>query len=284
VDLYHALGNIGIPLACPVPSILTVHDIIPLEIKNYFLYSQIPFLSKFSYISRLITSIFKAKKIITVSGYVKKELIEKLKVSSMKIQTIYSGSPSFGKVGSLPNNLKNQKYILNHGGIDIRKNFDGLIDAFAMFHKKYPHYKLVITGKNERIECQLKKRVARLRLGNSVVFTGYLNNGSLVAVIKNAVVICYPTLSEGFGFPVLEGFGLGVPVISSNTSSIPEVAGNAAILVNPKNTVEICRAIEKCVFDIKLRETMVSRGKDQYNKFKWNEAANEYLDLYKSIK
>jgi len=283
VDLYHAVGNIGIPLVCPVPSILTVHDIIPLEIKNYFSYSQMPFLSKFSYLFRLTTSIFKANKIVTVSSYVKKELAEKLRVSSIKIQTIHSGSPSFDKEGRLPDKLKNQKYILNNGGIDVRKNLNRLIDAFAIFHKKHLDYRLVITGNNKGIVRQLKKQVAKLKLGHSIVFTGYLDNGSLVAVIKNAEIICYPSLSEGFGFPVLEGFGLGIPVISSNLSSIPEIAGNAAILINPKNIVEIYRAMEKCISDKKLRKSMVSRGNDQYNKFRWDETANEYIALYNHI-
>jgi glycosyltransferase involved in cell wall biosynthesis len=274
VDIYHALGNIGVPLSCPVPAVLTVHDIIPLEIKDYFSYSPAPVLSKLSYLSRLKSSIVKAKRIITVSNYIKRELIHKLKVSSDKIQTIYSGAPSFERQGILPAVLENKKYILNHGGIDIRKNLDTLIKAFLIFHKYHPDYKLVITGDNKRIRGQK----------DPVIFTGYLSEKDLVATIKNAVAICYPTLSEGFGFPVLEGFGLGVPVIASNTSSIPEVADDAAILVNPKKAVEIERALEKCISDRLLRSELVSKGKAQYNKFRWEKAANEYLNLYNSIK
>lgn len=283
VDLYHALGNIGVPLTCPVPAVLTVHDIIPLEIKDYFSYSPAPPLSKLSYISRLKSSLSKAEKIVTVSNYVKGELEKKLGVADDKIQTIYSGNPMLEKGGTLPKNLKNQKYILNHGGIDIRKNLDKLIEAFALVHKKHDEIELVITGGNKRIRDQLDQIIEDLKLGDSVVFTGYVDDKALGAIIKSATLICYPTLSEGFGFPVLEGFGAGVPVISSNTSSLPEVADGAAILINPKKINEIAGAIEKVLRRDKSISEMVLKGKARYNMFSWKKSADEYLSLYKSV-
>jgi len=102
VDLYHAVGNMGIPLICPVPAIVTVHDIIPLEIKDYFSYSPFPLLSKLSYFVRLYTSLKGAVKIITVSNYVKSELVKKINIDSSKILTIYSGAPAILKQGILP--------------------------------------------------------------------------------------------------------------------------------------------------------------------------------------
>jgi|SRR3989344_1159718 len=283
VDLYHATGNVGVPLFCPVPAILTVHDIIPLEIKDYFSYSPFPFLSKLSYALRLKASIFKAVKIVTDSNYVKNVLTKKLNVTPEKIQTIYLGSPATITPGKLPRSLIGTKYILNHGGIDIRKNLDRLIEAFALVHKKHGEIKLVITGENKRMKEDLERLIEKLNLGNSVIFTGYLDDATLSAVIKSARLICYPTLSEGFGFPVLEGFGNQVPVISSNISSIPEVAGNAAILINPESVNEIANAVGKVLDNPEQAHEMVLKGKAQYNKFSWEKCVNEYLDLYNHI-
>jgi len=283
VEIYHALGNVGVPLVCPVPSVLTVHDIIPLEIEGYFSFSPFPALSKLSYLFRLKTSLSKAMKIVTVSNYVKGEIKKKLSVPANKIQTIYSGRPIPGKGGTLPVNLKNQKYILNHGGMDIRKNLGRLIEAFALVHKNHGDIKLVVTGENIIIREQLDKKIADLGLENSVVFTGYVDGKTLTAIIKSATLICYPTLSEGFGFPVLEGFGAGVPVISSNTSSIPEISGGAALLINPQKVDEIVNAIEKVLRGGKTINEMVLKGRARYNMFNWKESVNEYIDLYNSI-
>jgi glycosyltransferase involved in cell wall biosynthesis len=221
--------------------------------------------------------------VVTDSNYVKNELIRKLNIAPVKIQTIYLGSPNIANFGKLTSTLSGKKYILNHGGIDIRKNLDRLLEAFALVHKKHDEVKLVITGENKRIRQNLEELIIKLNLKKTVVFTGYVDEASLNAIIKSALLICYPTLSEGFGFPLLEGFEAGVPVISSNTSSIPEIAGNAAILLDPESVTEIASAMEKVLSDQKLAAQMVSKGKEQYNKFSWGKSVDEYLDLYNSI-
>ncbi|HJY98930.1 MAG TPA: glycosyltransferase [Patescibacteria group bacterium] len=283
IDYYHAAGNIGVPLFCPVPALLTVHDIIPLEIKDYFSYSPFPFLSKASYLFRLKTSLLKAQTIVTDSLYVKKQIASVLGVPPGKVTTIYPGAPRVLKEGNLPASLKNQKYILNHGGIDIRKNQEKLIEAFLPVSIKFPEIKLVITGENIRMRKNLDKLAAKLGLTKRIIFTGYLTDATLAAVIRNAALICYPSLSEGFGFPVLEGFASKVPVISSHSSSIPEIAGDAAILVDPTNVPQISKAIDKVLTDKKLRGQMAQKGIKQYNKFDWEKAANEYIRLYNNL-
>lgn len=283
VDLYHALGNIGVPIFCPVPSVLTVHDIIPLEIKDYFSYSPAPFLSKASYLVRLKTSLLRAKRIVTDSVYVKERLVRFPSISKKKIIPIYLGPLPVGKGDKLPGVLVGEKYILNQSGIDIRKNQDILIKAFALVVAKHKNIKLVITGRNPTIRKKLDILVNRLGLNGKVIFPGYLKDSVFDAVLREALIICYPSLSEGFGFSILEGFAAGVPVISSNTTSMPEIAGKAALLVDPNNVNEIAGAIEKLLVDKKLRENMVLKGKAQYNKFSWRKTANEYIRLYNSI-
>lgn len=280
IDLYHATGNMGVPVATKVKAVLTVHDVIPLQIKNYFSYSKLPLLSKFVYLLRLKSSIKSADKIVCVSGYTKNELI-RMGVSSSKIKVIYSGSNL--TADPLKKSSEYGEYILNNGGMDIRKNTEGLIKAFKEIHKAFPNLKLLITGDNLRYKQKLEKLITQLDLRGLVVFTGYVSEGKLSTLVKNAKCICYPSIIEGFGFPVLEAFSLGTPVVTSNTSSLPEIAGDAAILVNPNNKREISQAVIKILSNAKLRKNLSELGLKQAKKFSWKKSANEYLNLYNSI-
>lgn len=283
VDLYHATGNNGIPFFCPVSSVLTVHDIIPLEIKDYFSYSPLPFLSKLSYSLRLKTSLLRASKIVTDSNFVKTELIKKLNVSPKKLQTIYLGTPEIKSNGKLPLSLIGKKYILNHGGMDIRKNQETLIKSFNIVHKQHSGIKLVITGENIRIKKELKNLISKLSLTDSVIFTGYVEDETLGSIIKNSLIVCYPSLSEGFGFPILEAFSYGIPVITSNLSSIPEIAEGASILVNPNNEKQIADAILAVLKDNMLADRLKKAGLKRVKDFTWKKCINEYINLYNNI-
>jgi len=291
VDVYHALGNLGIPLVSPVPSILTVHDIIPLLFPDYFKYSKYGFFSKYSSLFRLKTSLIKAKKIISVSEYTKETLVEKLGVKPEKIKVIYSGAPEAdSKSLELPKELKKGEYILNQGGIDIRKNLERLIRAFAKMKckvqsakRKENDLKLVITGKNENIEERLRKEIKILGISNKVIFPGYVDEERLWSLILQASCVCYPSLIEGFGGPVLEGFAAGVPVITSNISSLPEIAGGAAYLVNPKNEEEIAEAMMKVTGEKETRDMLIRKGKERVKQFSWEKTAGETIKIYSDL-
>ncbi|MCJ7805121.1 glycosyltransferase family 4 protein [Patescibacteria group bacterium] len=281
VDLFHAASNVGVPLFSTVPAVLTVHDLIPLEIKNYFSFAKFPFLSKWSYVSRMQTSCIKAKKIISVSKYTKEILIKRFGIPEDKISVVYSGITRAKGVGKLPPGLIKKKYVLNNGGIDIRKNIDRLITAFGEVYAKHPDFKLVITGDNHTQKPKLQELVNRKNLGGAVIFPGYVNEETLWALIRSAACICYPTLIEGFGFPVLEGFVAGTPVISSDSASIPEIAADAAILVNPRSETQIASAIEKVITNTKLSAKMVRKGRVEARKYNWRKTARETLEIYK---
>ena len=137
VNLYHATGNVGVPLLSSVPTVLTVHDIIPLRIKDYFGFSRAPFLSKLSFLIRLKTSLVRAKKVITISNFVKRQLVKSLGISANKIRVVNSGISVEKREGKLPSGLVGKKFILNHGGIDVRKNLETLIKAFRLVHKRF---------------------------------------------------------------------------------------------------------------------------------------------------
>lgn len=284
VDVYHATGNLGIPLVSPIPSILTVHDIIPLIFLDYFKYSKYGFLSKYSYLFRLKTSLAKAKKIISVSEYTKKTLVEKLGIEPEKIKVIYSGAPEINfKSLLLPKGLKKGEYILNQGGMDIRKNLETLIRAFAQVIVKKPQLKLVITGENERMVRELSDLGEKEGIGDSLVFPGYVDEKMLWSLIRQAACICYPSLIEGFGGPVLEGFAAEVPVITSNTSSLPEIAGGASYLVNPEKEEEIVEAIIKLVKDDSLRKNLIKKGKERLRDFSWEKTAEKTIEIYRDL-
>lgn len=279
IDLYHAPGNMGVPLFSNVKSILTIHDLIPLQYQNYFNYSKLPFLSKILYTFRLNTSIRRAEKIVSVSKFTKGELVA-MDVEPKKISVIYSGLNNLPKT-SMTNFYGD--YIINNGGLDIRKNTDGLIKAFALVHKKFPNLRLVLTGKNTRFENELIRLISNLELKDSVVFTGYVNDNRLASLVKNAKCLCYPSIIEGFGFPVLEAFSLGTPVVTSNSSSIPEIATNSALMVDPKSIAQISNAIIKLLTDENLRESLIKSGLKRVEMFSWEKSAKEYIVLYKQV-
>ena len=278
IDLFHQTGNIGIPVFTSVKSILTVHDLIPLEVKNYFSFSKFPLISKYLYIFKLYNSCLMAKKIVTDSEHTKQDLIN-MGVCTNKIKVIKLGCSIPKKVSF--RFIKND-YILNNGGIDIRKNLDLLIRSFDIIHKKKPAYKLIITGENIEILQKLKKLVNKLHLKQSVIFVGYVNDLKMASLLKYAKCLCYPSLLEGFGFPILEAFSYGVPVVTSNTSSIPEIAKDASILINPNNINQIANAILTVLSDNKLAENLRVSGYQKIKEFSWKKTANEYFYLYNS--
>lgn len=284
VSIYHATGNMGIPLFCPVPAVLTVHDIIPLLINDYFKHSRFGLISKFSYLFRLKTSLFKAQKIITDSEFTKKSLKEKFNLDNKKIKSIYLGVSKINlRSSELPKGIKSKKYILNNGGIDSRKNLDILIKSFAKVVREFPDYKLVITGKNEEMKKELENLAISLKIEKAVVFTGYIEEDNLISLIEQAICICYPSLFEGFGLPILEGFNAGVPVITSNISSLSEVAGDAAYLINPNDENEISKGIIKIIKDANLRKQLIVKGKERVKQFSWEKMAQEVIEIYEEI-
>lgn len=281
VDLYHATGNFGVPLFCPTPAVLTVHDIIPLTVRNYFLNARFPLLSRGSYIFQISTSCWRANKIITISEFVRGELKERLGVGKEKISVINSGVQPKKAKKALSFGLKKHQFILNHGGIEDRKNLGGLIKAFGEVKVKLPSLKLVITGDNEQLKPKLQEEAKKMGLGKEVIFTGYVDERILWSLISNAICVCYPSLAEGYGTPILEAFSIGTPVVASNTTSIPEIAEGAAILVDPKDSQQITEGIVRVIRDKKLRSCLIKKGISRSKKYKWSSTVEKTVEVYK---
>ena len=233
----------------------------------------------------------KADKIIAVSNSTKNDLCDIFKCPKDKIKVIYCGFDSrlfeeskvarekvLEKYGI--NNGK--KYILFLGTLEPVKNITRLFEA-SKFSRKNARkmaencdYKLVMAGKRGWLSDEYKQMAKDLEIAKDVIFTGYIIGDELVPLFKNAEFFVMPSLYEGFGTTVLEAFATGTPAIVSNVSSIPEIAGDAAILVDPMNTKEIADAMLKVASDDKLRYDLRQKGFHQVEKFDWKKCGRNY--------
>ncbi|MFC1653808.1 glycosyltransferase family 4 protein [Patescibacteria group bacterium] len=215
-----------------------------------------------------------AKAIIAVSEATKKDAIELLGIDEQKIHVIYEALPEEQKIKEnkiISKKVKekfklNLPYFITVASQEPRKNLNRIIKAFKPFNKKY---NLVLVGKSgfDQIENH-----------EGVIKTGYVSDDELAALYKNASCMVYTSLYEGFGLPILEAFYHKTPVVTSNISSMPEVSGNAAVLVNPLSFEEITKGIEKA---ISQRSKFTDNGSKQLKKFSWDKVAKETMKIYK---
>jgi glycosyltransferase involved in cell wall biosynthesis len=178
---------------------------------------------------------------------------------------------------------ENGRYLLYLGTLQPRKNLTRLVEAFACLQAPTANLQLVLAGKKGWLYDDLFARVASLGLGGRVVFPGYIADGDKAALISGAAALVYPSLYEGFGLPVLEAMACGTPVLTSNGSSLPEVAGDAALLVDPLDVEAIAAGMSRLMEDADLRCSLVARGYVQASKFSWARAAQQVLEVLESV-
>ena len=259
------------PRRISIPSVVTIHDL------SYFYYPG-DFLKRDLYKLKNWTeySIKNASHLIAVSQTTKNDIMKFYDIPEEKISMIYNGfeKHTINSHQSLPHDLDTNPFILNVGTLQPRKNIATVIRAFAKFHKYYRPYKLVIVGKTGWLYDDLFKLASDLDLLDYVLFVGYAPDEELASYYKKA--FCYVTASlyEGFGIPVLEAMSYGCPVISSNTASLPEVGGDAAVYFDPKDETALVKSFVKLAKDKKLRALMSEKGYDQAKKFSWKSCAS----------
>ncbi len=231
-----------------------------------------------------------SQKIITVSQFSKKELVKLYKIRPNKITVISEGVPKLTKADNKfirktlrKFNLDNIPYFLYIGNTRPRKNILGLLKAFSIFSKKYPLYKLILAGKIDTRFLDVKKIIKQLNLEGRVVQIGPIYEKEKTALLKSAQALAFPTFYEGFGLPVLESQKLGVPVLTSNTSSLPEVAGKGALFVDPYNLESIAYGMEAIAFDNKLRQELIKKGLENIQRFSWENAAQKLLSVFQKV-
>ena len=294
-DLLHCTSNTA-PLVTDIPTIITLHDIIYLESVS-ILKKDGTWYQKLGNMYRrfVVPSVIKnAEKVITVSTYEKKRIQSFFKLNAQKLTAIYNGvGAHFEKVtDELMLNTIKEKYNLPDrfffflGNTDPKKNTKGVLKAFADFNKdQQTKYHLVMLD-YDQVELQkLLQEIDASDIQDFIHLTGYVPNQELPAIISQAQAFLYPSLRESFGIPILEGMACGVPVITSNTSSMPEVAGEdgAAILVNPLQTKEITTAMQRVVEDKSLAKLLTEKGILRAKQFSWEQMAVKVLALYQEV-
>lgn len=237
-------------------------------------------------------SIRNARAIIAISEHTKKDLVERLGAPpGMITVTHLAAGPEFHEVNeassleavrqkyALPRN-----YILFMGSLEPRKNVKTLLSAYASLPGKVKNeFSLVIAGAKGWLNSDIPGMVNELGIEKRTVFTGYIEKEDMSAVYSAGSVFVYPSLYEGFGLPVLEAFACGTPVITSNTSSMPEVAGDAAILVDPSDPAEFASALEGLLMDEGRRREMKGRGFKRAALFSWEKCAKETIAVYEKV-
>lgn len=228
----------------------------------------------------------RAVHIIAASEATKVDILAFYKVPSEKVTVIYDGFQDLGvHAGSLPAPEEFKPYFFFAGKVKYRKNVHGIVSAFiAMRERTGADCKLVLAGDyGGEYYKNLMQQLREHHLESEVHFVGYATGAQMYAYYTGALACLFPSLNEGFGMPIIEAMSLGVPVITSNISSMAEVAGDAGLLVEPRDPEDISRAMERVYADAELRRELIRKGKERAKLFSWPKAAQEYVRVLETL-
>jgi len=266
--------------------LVTIHDAFP-----YVQPKTHNRLDNWRYRWMLPTAVNRANMILTDSRHSQQDIARYLKVPEPKIEVIPCGVEAY--FAPVPDNAQRQAvldrykvkppYLLYVGSINGRKNIARLFEAYARLQARRPELKLVIGGLRQWRTQEIDAAFEKFGLEDKVHFTGYLKDEDLPALYSAAEVFVFPSLYEGFGLPPLEAMACGTPVVASNVSSLPEVLGEAAILVDPYDVAAIAEAIEAVLSDNSLRASLRERGLRQAALYHWEDTARQVLQVYQRL-
>lgn len=283
LDVFHSPAS-TIPLAYNKNSVVTIHDLAIYKNPEWF--PKQLFSTKVS----VPQSLRKARKIIAVSEYTKKDLIDILKIPEEKIEVVLNGVEKREDINENDKekikdkfNIKNN-YILFIGTLQPRKNITGLIDAFDKLRgsRIFENYQLVIAGNKGWDYDNIFEKVKNKALTKKVIFTKYISKRDKLRLLNAASCFCFPSFYEGFGLSILEAMQQGIPVITSNITSTKEIGGDASLLVDPYKISSISQALKKVLQDETLRNELVAKGYSHAKKFSWAKCTKKTLEIYKS--
>jgi len=286
IDLFHESSFIA-PMFKKCPTVVTVHDVA---------YLYIPFCYTYRtrlYFEVLLTgSIRKSNVVIAVSESVKKDIVNNFSVSPDKIKVIYEGvDEMFRPIDDIVETEREKKicgikgdFILVVSGVTPRKNLIRLIRAFKLLRDgKKTNAQLVIVGEKAWWSEEIFREAESCGDEDDIIFCGYLPDKDLICLYNSAKVFVHPSLYEGFGLPILEAMACGCPVVASNVSSIPEICGGAALLVDPENVEGLADAVHRVMNDEFLRKSLIEKGIKRARKFSWKKTAEETLAVYSAV-
>jgi glycosyltransferase involved in cell wall biosynthesis len=293
-DLVHIPHLFSLPRSLPCPYVMTVHDVLE-HMYRAREHSSLRRSLHFHWTSRVLRG---ALRIFAVSRFTKSEIEELFGIPEERIEVVYNAIDERflrGHSSEADRQMLAERYLINHpfllyaGRISPHKNVVRIIEAFAALKAelekegKFPGLKLIIIGDELSKHPDLRRTVIRGGVQNDVRFMGFVPIEVLRIFYDAAKLFVFPSLYEGFGLPPLEAMAHGTPVVTSNTSSLPEVVGNGAVLVNPENVFEIMRALHRVLLDQALREKLKQRGYIQAKKFSWDASARQILDVYYQV-
>ena len=288
VDIFHATEHLLPPLR-GARTVFTFHDAIYALFPQYHLPMNRLFLG-----SMMPRFLRRADAIVTVSECSKRDAVRLYGIDPARIRVIYDGVDARFQPVTDPARLAQvraryalpERYVLYVGTIEPRKNLTTLLEAFSATYNRQSaigNWQLVIGGKKGWLYESFFARLRELGLEDEVVLPGYIADEDLPAVYSAASVFVFPSLYEGFGLPPLEAMACGTPVVCSNASSLPEVCGEAALLVSPTDVPALVQAMVRGLSDEPLRATLRARGLVQAAKFSWERTARETLAVYREV-
>ncbi len=274
-----------LPIVHPRRSVVTVHDL------GYLYYPQAHTRWARAYLRwSTCYNARSAAHIIADSRATQRDLLQHCQAAPQRVSVVYPGCDSdvhrhsAAEAAAILERYRiPSPYVIFVGTLQPRKNIGGLLDAFAQVATGSSAAHLAIVGKQGWLYERLYAQVRRLGLEGRVHFTGYVPQEDLDVLLQGAQVFVLPSLYEGFGLPVLEAMASGTPVICSNVSSLPEVAGDAAILVDPQDTAQLAQALERVLDDAGLRSDLAQRGLRQAKRFAWEECARQTLEILEAV-
>jgi glycosyltransferase involved in cell wall biosynthesis len=275
-DVLHCPANTGARWS-PVPLVLTVHDLIPLEMDPDSATAR-------RWGAKVAAAARRARRVLTPSQYSKEQLVRRLGVSPSKVRVNYwapdgacrrvADPAAWNRARRRYGLPDDQPYVLGFGAEDPRKNTRRILEAWAGLPARLrATFALLLVGIQETVLAEYRRLAAELSLTPDCSLQGFAGEQDLPALMSGAAALCYPSLSEGFGLPILDAFTCGTAVLTSNVTSLPEVAGDAAVLVNPRSASAIRAGLEQLLGDERLRADLVARGSERVKEFTWDRTA-----------
>lgn len=287
-DLLHCTSNTA-PVKCPVPLVLTLHDIIFLEKRqssSRSLYQEMGWHYRRLVVPRILSE---CRKIITVSNFECNRIREALNLPKDRLTAVYNGySPHFRQMPPAPEivhkYVPSDDYLFFLGNTDPKKNTPRVLKAYGLYLRQSKHKRplLIADLKEEAIDGILSAEGIK-EIKPYLSFPGYIPNADLAALYNGAFAFLYPSLRESFGIPMLESMACGTPVIAGNTSAMPEIAGEGALLADPLDENDIARKILLLEEDDTFYQQQVDYGLERVKLFSWRKSAEALLKIYKEI-
>jgi glycosyltransferase involved in cell wall biosynthesis len=293
-DVVHIPQLFWVPRNLPCPYVITVHDVV----EHMYRAHDRSSLRRSLHFQLTRHVLKKAGRILAVSKFTKSEIEKLFGIAGPDIEVVYNAIDERflrGHATEADQQVLEERYLVTYpfllyaGRISPHKNLVRIIQAFAALkaelekQAKYPDLKLIIIGDELSKHPDLRRTAIRSGVQNDVRFMGFVPIEMLRLFYDAAKVFVFPSLFEGFGLQPLEAMAHGTPVVTSNTSSLPEVIGQAAVLVNPENVFEIMRALHRVLLDQSVRDKIRQRGYEQVKKYSWDASAQRILEVYEEI-